>query len=124
LGVRVYHVSNSPFKFQEAVVVGAREGYYGESKFQNDLAAPYYLRMDHNSLKGIFGKFNPSRGDVVFSQTGEMLGIMANNSYCILIQNFNSAATFQFSPDVREQHTAETLARLYSRVSGLPFRLQ
>jgi hypothetical protein len=30
--------------------------------------------MDRNSLKGLFGKFNPSRSDLVFSRTGELLG--------------------------------------------------
>ena len=54
---------------QDAVLVGAREGYYGESKFQIDLSTPNYVKMDRNSFKGLFGKFNPSRGDLVFVWT-------------------------------------------------------
>jgi hypothetical protein len=30
LGCRVYPVSSDPFKFQDAVVIGTRENYYGE----------------------------------------------------------------------------------------------
>jgi len=82
------------------------------------------VKMDHNSIKGLFGKFNPARGDLVVSRTGELLGIMANNTYCMMIKNFNQTATLQFAQDVRHQQTGETLARLYSLVAGLPPKLQ
>jgi hypothetical protein len=64
LGGKVYRISNTPFKFQDAVLVGAGEGYYGECKFEIDLSAPAYLKLDRSVLKGLFGKFNPSRGDL------------------------------------------------------------
>ena len=124
LGCRVYRISPDPFKFQDAVLVGAREGYYGECKFQIDLTAPKYVKMDRNSFKGLFGKFNPSRGDLVFSKTGELLGIMANSTYCLMIQNFNAGATFRFGNDVRDQHTAEVLSGLFARLFEMPFKLQ
>jgi len=124
LGCKVYRISSDPYKFQDAVVVGAREGYYGECKFQIDLTTPQYLKMDRNSLKGLFGKFNPSTGDLVFSKTGDLLGVMANNTYCIIIRNFESAATFHLGDDMRGQPIAETLSSLYATVNGLPFKLQ
>jgi hypothetical protein len=124
LGCKVYPVSSDPFKFQDAVLVGTREGYYGECKFQIDLTTPDYLKMDHNSLKGLFGKFNPSRGDLVFSRTGELLGVMANNTYCMMIHNFDATATFRFGQDVRDQHTGDTLSRLSYSVTQLPSKLQ
>lgn len=124
LGGKTYRVSTQPYKFEDAVLVGAREDYYGECKFQIDLTTPEYLKLDHSFLKGLFGKFNPSKGDFVFSKTGELLGIMANSTYCIMLQNFNTAATFQFGQDVRQQHTGDALARLYGLVFGLPFKLQ
>jgi hypothetical protein len=124
LGCKVYRTSSNPFKFQDAVVVGAQEGYYGECKFQMDLSTPFYVKMDRNSLKGLFGKFNPSRGDLVFSRNGELLGVMANGTYCMMIKNFNATATFEFAQDVRSQQTGETLARLYSLIAGLPYKLQ
>ena len=106
------------------MLVGAQEGYYGECTFQIDLTTPLYVKMDRNSLKGLFGKFNPSRGDLVFSRTGELLGVMANSTYCMMIKNFNATATFQFAQDVRNQQTGETLARLYSLIARLPYKLQ
>jgi hypothetical protein len=124
LGCKVYRASSDPYKFQDAVVVGSQESYYGECTFHIDLSTPLYVRMDRNSIKGLFGKFNPSRGDLVFSRTGEFLGVMANNTYCVMIKSFNPTATFQFAQDVRSQQTGETLARLYSLISRLPFKLQ
>ena len=38
---------------------------------------PEYLKMDHSVVRGLFGKFNPSHGDLVFNKSGELLGVMA-----------------------------------------------
>jgi len=124
LGGKAYRTSSDPYKFQDAVLVGAQEGYYGECTFQIDLTTPLYVKMDRNSLKGLFGKFNPSRGDLVFSRSGELLGVMANSTYCMMIKNFNPTATLQFAQDVRSQQVGETLARLYSLIAKLPSKLQ
>ena len=124
LGGRVYRISANPYKFQDAVLVGADEGYYGECNFQIDLNTPQYVKLDHSLFRGLFGKFNPSRGDLVFSRTGELLGIMVNSTYCLMIHNFAPAATIQFGPDVRSQHTGSTLAELYFNIFQLPLRLQ
>ena len=124
LGSKIYPISSDPYKFQDAVVVGAQGDYYGQSSFQIELNTPQYVKLDRNLLKGLFGKFNPSRGDLVFSRTGELLGIMANSTYCLVLQDFTATATFQFGPDVRAQHTGNTLSRLYSYVFNLPLRLQ
>lgn len=124
LGGKVYRTSADPYKWQDAVLVGAREGYYGECKFEIDPTTPGYVRLNHNVIKGIFGKFNPSRGDLVFSRTGELLGVMANGSYCMVLQDFDSAARLQFGADVKEQHTGGTLSQLYAMVSEMPYKLQ
>ncbi|HEY3864204.1 MAG TPA: hypothetical protein VGO59_20225 [Verrucomicrobiae bacterium] len=124
LGCKVYHLSKDPYLFQEAVVTGTRGDYYGECKFQIDVTTPEYLKMDHNSLKGLFGKFNPSSGDLVMTKSGELLGVMANNSYCAVIRRFESAAIFRFGPSSLHQPTAQTLSDLYSVVVSLPFKLQ
>jgi hypothetical protein len=124
LGSKIYHLTADPYKFQDAVLIGAKEGYYGECRFQIELGTPDYVKLDNSFLKGLFGKFNPSRGDLVFSKTGELLGVMANNSYCTMIHGFDTVGTVQFGPDVRAQHTGETLSRLYSTVFEMPSKLQ
>jgi len=124
LGCKTYRISTEPYKFQDAVLVGAREGYYGECKFEIDLTTPDYVKLDRSVLKGLFGKFNPSRGDLVFSRNGELLGIMANSTYCMMLRSFDAGATFQLGQDVHQQHTGGTLSLLYSQVTQLPFKLQ
>lgn len=124
LGGKVYRISSDPYKFQDAVLVGAQESYYGECRFQIDANTPQYVKLDRNFIKGLFGQFNPSRGDLVLSKTGELLGVMANGTYCRMIHTFDPAATVQFGDDVRAQHTGETLSRLYSFVTSMPPGLQ
>jgi predicted nucleic acid-binding Zn-ribbon protein len=124
LGCKVYSISSDPYKFQDAVVIGVQGDYYGQSSFQIDLNTPEYVKLDRNLLKGLFGKFNPSRGDLVFSRTGELLGIMANGTYCLVLHDFASDVTFPFGRDIRTQHTGDDLSRLYSYVFNLPTRLK
>ena len=124
LGCRIYQVCADPFKFQDAVLVGAREGYYGQCSFQIDTTTPDYVKLDRNVLKGLFGKFNPSRGDLVFSKTGELLGVMANSTYCLMLRSFGVEATFRFGPESKGQRTGIVLAKLHADVSDLPSKLQ
>jgi len=124
LGCKVYKLSADPYKFQDAVLVGATEEYYGQCNFQIDMNTPQYVKLDRSLLKGLFGKFNPSRGDLVFSRTGELLGIMVNNTYCLTIHSYAPAATFAFGRDLSNQHTGGTLSQLYGYVFQLPLRLQ
>ncbi len=124
LGCKVYPISSDPYKFQDAVLIGADDGYYGECDFQIDLNTPHYVKLDRSLLRGLFGKFNPSRGDVVLSRTGELLGIMVNGTYCLMIHDFAAAATVVFGSNVRDQHTGDTLSQLYDALFQMPLRLQ
>jgi hypothetical protein len=124
LGCKIYHLSSDPYKFQDAVLVGANEGYYGECNFQIELDTPQYVKLDRSLLRGLFGKFNPSRGDLVFSRTGELLGIMVNNTYCLTLHHFTAAVTFAFDQNLHDRHTGGTLAQLYDDIFQLPQRLQ
>ena len=82
------------------------------------------MKLDRNFLKGLIGKFNPSRGDLVFSKTGEILGVMANGTYCLMLRDFSFEATVQFGDNIRAQHTGATLSALYSHLLTMPFKLQ
>lgn len=124
LGSRTYKLATDPFKFQDAVLIGTRESYYGECRFAIDVSSPDYVQLDRSVIRGMFGKFNPSKGDLVLSKNGELLGIMANNTYCLKIENLFAGATFQFGQDVRNQNTGQILSLLYTQVIALPSKLQ
>ena len=124
LGCKTYRISATPYKFQDAVLVGTRGDYYGECKFQIDLSTPDYVKLDRSLLKGLFGQFNPSRGDLVISKTGELLGLMVNGTYCLMLHNFEPGGTLQLGNDVRAQNTGAVLSGLYMQLAQLPYRLQ
>jgi hypothetical protein len=123
-GIRIYKAPADPFKFQEAVIVGASEGYYGECRFQIDTATPQYIKLDRNLLKGLFGKFNPSRGDLVLSRTGELLGVMVNGEYCATLSKIVPSRTIMCGENITTQQTGQLLSQLYDRVFQMPMKLQ
>lgn len=123
-GVKIYKAAADPFKFQEAVIVGATEGYYGECKFQIEPSAPNYVKVDRNFLKGLFGKFNPSRGDLAFTKSGDLLGIMVNGDYCAVLNKVTPTRTIQLGNEVGTQQTGQMLSQLYDRVFQMPGKLQ
>jgi len=123
-GVKIYKAAADPFKFQEAVIVGANEGYYGECKFQIDPGTPNYVKVDRSLLRGLFGKFNPSRGDLVLTKTGELLGIMVNSEYCAVLNKVTPTRTIQLGNEVASQQTGQLLSQLYDRVFQMPAKLQ
>jgi hypothetical protein len=122
LGCRVYPIASDPYKFQDAVLIGADEGYYGQCTFQIDLNMPDYVKLVRN--KALFGKFNPTRGDLVFSRNGELLGVMSNDTYCLVLHQFTAAGTLQFGGGSRGQHTASILSEMSAYVLNLPAQLQ
>lgn len=124
LGVQAYPAATEPLKFPDAVVVGANEGYYGECKFQVEPALPQYVRLDRSFVRGLFGKFNPSRGDLVLTKAGELLGIMANSEYCVLLNRVTPSRTIQLSNDTSDQQTGQILSQLSDRVFQMPQRLK
>ena len=106
-------VSADPYKFQDAVLVGTRESYYGECRFQIELGTPDYVKLDRSFLRGLVGKFNPSKGDLVFSKTGELLGVMANGSYCMMLRNFEAAGVIKLGQNPSPTYQLVAISALH-----------
>ena len=124
MGVKVYPTALDPFRFPEAVLVNGGGAGYGEVGFKLDASQPGFVRVDNRLFRRIFGDFAPSRGDLVLSKTGELLGIMVNSDYCAVIDNFLPARTIRTGEDVGEQKTSNVLNELAARVRSLPLRMQ
>jgi len=124
LGAKVYQTALEPFKFPEAVLISNGGAGYGEVTFKLDPEEPSYVRMDNRLMKRLFGDFATSAGDLVLSKTGELLGIMVNRDYCVLINNFLPAKTIRTGDNIVEQHTGPTFDELYARLLRRPFKLQ
>ncbi len=124
LGAKVYPLATEPFKFPEAVLVNGGGKGYGEVGFKLDASEPNFVRVDNRFFKRLFGDFAPSRGDLVFAKTGELLGIMVNSDYCALLKDFTPAKTIRTGDDVLGQQTGALLDGLGARVLALPPKLQ
>ena len=123
LGAKVYQLALEPFKFPDAMLVNQGGKGYGEVPFKLDPQQPAFVRMDNRFFKKLVGDFTPSRGDLVFSKTGELLGIMVSNSYCALLDNFLPARSIKLG-DTSGQETGRLLSEMASRYRSLPFRMQ
>lgn len=124
LGAKIFPTALEPFKFPEAVLVSGGGEYYGEVEFRLDPQTPGYVKMQSRVLSRLFGEFSPSVGDLVFSKTGEILGVMVNRNYCVVIDNFSIAAALPMGADLSASPTGDTLAAQKARVERLPLRLQ
>jgi len=124
LNVKVYQMALEPFKFPEAVLISNGGSGYGKVAFKLDPEEPNYVRMDNRLMKRLFGDFATSSGDLVLSKTGELLGIMVNHDYCVVINNFLPTKTIRTGENIIEQHTGSTFDELYARLLSRPFKLQ
>jgi hypothetical protein len=124
LGAKVYHLAKDPFKFPEAVLINVGGKGYGAVGFKLDPLQPNYVKVDNRFFKRLFGDFSPSRGDLVLSQTGELLGIMVNSDYCALLNDFTPADTIRTGDATSAQHTGQLLDGLAARIQALPLPLQ
>jgi len=124
LGVKVYPLAADPFKFSEALLVSDGGKGYGELGFKLDAAHRGYVRVDNRLFKRLFGDFAPSRGDLVFSMSGELLGIMVNSDYCVLLRDFTPMTTIPAGDEQPSTHTSALLDSLSARVLQMPIELQ
>lgn len=124
LGVKVYKIASDPLKFQDALVVGADESYYGECRFRVDAASPSYLKMDRSALGRLVGKFNPSRGDLVFAKSGEVVGVMVNKQYCALLTSFVPTTTIPTGANLNSEAIGARLSAMEREVRALPVEMQ
>ena len=123
VGVKPYKLAIKPFKFPTAFIMSKNGRKFGEMDFKIDPANPGYVKVDRIFFN-FGGRFNPVKGDLVFSQTGDLIGIMTSNTYCRVIQNTTPAYGITFGPELNARAIALGLSRMKSIVNTNPFALQ
>jgi hypothetical protein len=124
LGAKVYALAADPLKFPDAVLISGGGKGYGEVGFKLDADHRGYVRVDNRLFKRLFGDFAPSRGDLVFSKSGELLGIMVNSDYCLLLGDFTPMVTIASGEEKTAEKTGGMLDSLSARVQQMPIELQ
>ena len=123
VGVKPYKLASKPFKFPKAFIMSKNGRKFGEMQFNRDLTNTGYVKVDRIFFN-FSGKFNPAKGDLVFSQTGELIGIMTSNKYCRVIENTTPAYGITFGSELNARAIALGLSRMKSIVNTKPFALQ
>ncbi len=124
LGGLVFYTALDPFKFSEAVLVDEKGDYYGEVEFKLDPATPGYVRMQSKIFNRIFGDFSPTSGDLVFSKTGELLGLMVDKRYCALIGNLVVDEELALGRSFPKEEYDRVMNSLKFRYESLPGELK
>jgi len=122
--IKVYPLAKNPFKFPEAVLVSRGGRYYGEVEFQLNPKTPAYVRMKTRLISRIFGEFSPSVGDLVLSKSGEILGVMVNSEYCVVLKSLQPAAGGVLDSRMQRDEMSRKLEVLRGQVNSLPLSLQ
>ncbi|MDR1789190.1 MAG: hypothetical protein LBR12_02345 [Opitutaceae bacterium] len=128
LDVSPCKIAPDPLRATRAILINPDGRGYGAAAFSLDPRLPdtlrnRYLRMDTSLFQRLFGDFAPATGDIVLNETGELIGLMVNNTYCAIVDTLLPAqtiATGAQSP-ARTDEQLQTLAR---RVKQLPQSLQ
>jgi hypothetical protein len=124
LKAKAYPVAADPYKFTEAVLIDGQGRGYGEVSFKLDPAQPGFVRVDNRFFRRLFGDFAPKRGDLVFSKTGEFLGLMVNNDYCAVVRDFAAFRSLTPGDNITAQATGRMMDAVIARVRSLPLNLQ
>jgi hypothetical protein len=121
MGAKVYQLAKEPFKFPEAVLVRAEDGRYGETPVRIDPNSAAYLKLDNRIVTRLFGEISPKHGDLVFSKSGEIIGILVNNDYCAVLGDFAAAHVVRTGDNAA---MSAVVSDLQARWSRLPLKLQ
>ena len=122
LGVKPYKLAAKPYKFPKAFIMSKNGLNYGAVEFKIDRKYKGYVKVDRKFFN-FAGKFNPAKGDLVFSQTNELLGIMANNKYCLVLQSATPAGAIMFGKNDSSK-VAQVLGNMQKLIAAKPFALQ
>jgi len=123
-GLTIYNLTSNPFQFPKAVLIGKGGKYYGEAEFRLDPRSPEFVKMKGGFFRAIFGDYSPSSGDLVFSKSGELLGVMVNSEYCVLIKHLRRIRGSRINKEMRRQDTRNILDAMKARVDRLPYPTQ
>jgi hypothetical protein len=123
LGVKPYKLAKKPFKFPKAFIMKKDGRKFGEVIFQMDPKNRDYVKLDKSFIRSMMGEFSPTQGDLVFSQTGELLGLMANSRYCHIIQKVTPAAAVMFGKNDSDGMSS-TLAQMHRLIASKPLELR
>lgn len=114
-----FYMAVDPLKFEQAVLIDGTNNSYGDAPFRLEPKTPDHFRIDSRFMNRLMGEFSPKESNIMFSKTGDFLGVMVNKEYAAHLDNFVSAATVT----VGESDTLQQLQQGYTRMINQTRRL-
>ncbi|NDH17737.1 MAG: hypothetical protein EBY48_11825 [Opitutae bacterium] len=122
-GLELFSAPQNPFLFDDAVVVDVKDGRFGQTKCLRDEKDGRYIEVDEKHFAFLTGAFNPGKGDMVFSQKAELLGIMVNGDYAFHVKNLGGriqgGSRTLLGSSFQPEKTNDLLHELNKNLSGL-----
>jgi hypothetical protein len=122
-GLELFQAPQNPFLFDDAVVVDVKDSRFGQTKCLRDEKDGRYIEVDEKHFAFLTGAFNPGKGDLVFSQKAELLGIMVNGDYAFHVKNLGSriegGSRTLLGSSFQAEKTNTLLRKLNKNLSGL-----
>ena len=122
-GLELFQAPQNPFLFDDAVVVDVKDSRFGQTKCLRDEKDGRYIEVDEKHFAVLTGAFNPGKGDLVFSQKAELLGIMGNGDYAFHVKNLGSriegGSRTLLGSSFQAEKTNTLLRELNKNLSGL-----
>ncbi len=108
-----------PFKLEEkisvtnnAFIINSEEKYFGRTQYQFDEHSENYIKMNSNIITDEFGEITSTYSDLVFSDSGNLIGIMTNDIYCFIIKNLSTNHKLSLDNKIISKKSTKQLRRL------------
>lgn len=115
-----FYIATDPLKFEYAVLIDSENGTSGEAKFKVEINTPDHFRIDSRFLNRLMGEFSPKESDIMFSKTGDFLGVLVNKEYAVHIDNFVPAETVTLGQTDTIQQLQTGYTRMVNQIRRLP----
>jgi len=122
-GINAFELAREPLKFPKSVLVND-QGKYGEVGFKIVPSHPEYLDMEGSIFNDLFGSFAAREGDLVFSQTGNLIGVMINGDHAVIAPSAEISAKVALGEKFNEADIAIYQSRLRANNGVLPPELR
>lgn len=113
---QTFQLSSEPFRFPQAVLISHALGAYGLTDFRLMPGGEGYIGVDRNLINQLTGEFQPKRGDYIFAQSGELLGLMVEAERGILINDLTIGATLPVGDQFRPGNAKTLKPRLEAQL--------
>ncbi|MCB1124000.1 MAG: hypothetical protein KJT03_20775, partial [Verrucomicrobiae bacterium] len=115
-----FYIATEPLKFPQAVLVDMETTSYGDAPFKLEPKTPNHFRIDSRFMNRLMGEFSPRESSVMFSKSGDFLGILVNKEYAAHVDNFVSAQTVTLGRSDSYKQLQEAYTRMINQTKRFP----